>query len=145
MPGLREAPLIIYEEGATQAQHDEAHAILDALTTAYPGHPWAVRVYGNSAGGGFFIKHMGFDGNYGMNCNKKTSFYSASALKRDVIFMAGEFLERAGLARGRGEDDPIVRVEGVPDKYQPAEFRKGKNVQNVVIAEAQLRDTPHRE
>lgn len=111
--------MILYEEGATQAQHDEAHWILDALTVAYPGHPWAVRVYGDDKGGGFFIRHLDFPANYGMNCRHRTSTYSASSLKREVIKMAGEWLERANLARGRWNEDPIKRVEGVPEKYQP--------------------------
>lgn len=109
----------LFEEGATDAQRDEAHAILGALDTAYPGHPWAVRVYD----GGFFIRHLDFPANYGMNAKFKDSGYSASALKRDVILKAGEWLERANLKRGRSNGDTIGHVEGVPEKYQPLEAR----------------------
>lgn len=132
--------MILYEEGATQAQKDEAHAILDALTVAYPGHPWAVRVYGDSTGGGFFIRHLDFPSNFGMNCKKRTAFFSASALKREVILMAGEWLERANLKRGRWNEDSIKRVEGVPERFQPAEHRETKHAPNIVIAEAPLRE-----
>ena len=40
-------------------------------------------------------------------------------MKREIIMKAGEWLERAGLVRGRANGDEIQRVEGVPEKYQP--------------------------
>lgn len=133
--------MIIWEEGSTKAQQDEAHSILDALTTAYPGHPWGVKVYE----GGFFIRHLEFPANWGMNCRHKgTRFYSASAMKRDVIMMAGEWLERANLARGRYNDDPIKRVEGVPEKWQPPEYREHKYIEAVTIAPQQEERTDPR-
>lgn len=107
--------MILFSEGATKAQEAEADSILEALTIAYPGHPWAVRVYE----GGFFIRHLAFPSNWGMSCKYKKFGFSASALKREVIMKAGEWLERAGLARGRATDDEIVWVEGVPERYQP--------------------------
>ncbi len=106
--------MIIYSEGATKLQEDEATMILDALTVAYPGYPWGVRVYD----GGAFIRHLDFPSNWGMNVKLRKS-YSASQLKREVILMAGEWLERANLKRGRANDDEIGRVEGVPEKFQP--------------------------
>jgi len=128
---------IRYKEGETQAQIDEAKSILEALDTAYPGHPWGVRVYD----GGFFIRHLDFPSNWGMNC--RGTYASASLMKRDVIMRAGEWLERAGLPRGVGDgEQEIVKVEGVPDKWQPAEYRTQKFIENVVIAEAPLRETP---
>lgn len=114
--------MIIYSEGATLAQETEAQDILEALTIAYPGHPWGVRVYD----GGFFIRHLDFDGSWGMNCKHTTKAYSASALKRQVILMAGEWLERAGLARGRLDPEDNAegrRIEGVPEKDQPKEYK----------------------
>ena len=122
--------MIQYSEGATKNQEDEAKAILEALDTAYPNHPWGVRVYD----GGFFIRHLEFPANWGMNCKHTTRVYSASALKRQVILMAGEWLERAGLRRGRGEDEaPAYRVEGVPEKYQPGQFKPP--IETVVAAD----------
>lgn len=129
--------MIIQSEGGTKAQEAEAEMILDALTTAYPSHPWAVRVYD----GGFFIRHLDFPSNWGMNAKYKSFGYSASALKRDVIMKAGEFLERANLKRGRGEDAPIKFVEGVPDKYQPVEYQKEKNLEKAIaFADNSMRD-----
>lgn len=111
--------MILYEEGATQSQRDLAHLILDVLTVAYPGHPWAVRVYGDNSGGGFFIRHLDFPSNWGMNQPKAHLYGSSSEMQRDVIMRAGEWLERANLKRGPANGDEIVRVEGVPERYQP--------------------------
>lgn len=133
--------MILYSEGATKAQEDEANSILEALTTAYPNHPWAVRVYP----GGFFIQHLDYDGPYGMNCKYKNFGFSWSSMKREIIMMAGEWLERVGLARGVGDGEQVIkRVDGIKEKWQPAEFREEKHVKNVVIAEAPLREKPLR-
>lgn len=123
--------VFLWKEGATQAQEDEAQWILEALTTAYPNHPWAVRVYD----GGFFIYHLDFDKNWGINCNKKTWTFSASELKRRVILMAGEWLERANLRRGAGEDGQVIkRLEGVPERFQPEPLKPQINVEALIDA-----------
>lgn len=122
--------MIIHSEGGTKAQEAEAEMILGALTTAYPSHPWAVRVYD----GGFFIRHLDFPANWGMNAKYKNFGYSASALKRDIIMMAGEFLERANLKRGRGEDAPIKFLEGVPDRFQPVEHQQEQRMKKLIAA-----------
>lgn len=108
--------MIIYSEGATRSQEDEANMILDVLTRIYPGHPWGVRVYD----GGFFIRHLDFPANWGMNCKYRDFGHDAAVLKREVIMKAGEWLERANMKRGRCDpEQEIERVEGVPEKYQP--------------------------
>ena len=105
---------ILYKEGATQAQEDQAHQILEALDLAYPGHPWWVHVYD----GGFAIKNMAAEVPFGMRC--KGNHASASEMKRDIILKAGELLERMGFARGRYDiEQEIQRVEGIPEKFQP--------------------------
>lgn len=106
--------MILWQEGATKAQEDEAHGILEALTAAYPGYPWAVRVYD----GGFFIRHLGYPAGWGMNCKHPQFGYSASAMKRQIILMAGEWLERASLKRGRENGDEPQYVHGVPANQQ---------------------------
>ena len=111
--------MILWSEGANKNQEDEAEMILEALTVAYPGYPWAVRVYD----GGFFIRNLELPSNYGMNCRTSTKMYSASAIKREVIMMAGEFLERCRLRRGKANGDPLVHVEGVPDRFQPVQSK----------------------
>lgn len=134
---------IRWKEGETQAQIDEAQSILESLDLAYPGHPWGVRVYP----GGFFIRHLDLPYGWGMNCKKK--FASASEMKKEIIFMAGEFLERAGVPRTRWDDDnSIKRVEGIPEKFQPEPDPSRLPVPKVVFdtviatAEREMRDQP---
>lgn len=126
-------PVYLYAEGETQAQRDDAKAILGALDTAYPGHPWAVRVYT----GGFFIYNLDFPYNWGINCKKKHA--SASELKKDVIMNAGEWLERANLRRGMARSgEEIKRLEGVPERFQPEQRKKPIDVEAIVVAGKQV-------
>ena len=108
--------MILYSEGGDASKKSEADRILGILCAAYPGHPWAVRV----DQGIIFIRHLEFGNNgWGMNCKFDSVKHDVAVLKRQIIMLAGEFLERAGLVRGRANDDEIIRVEGVPEKYQP--------------------------
>lgn len=107
--------MILHSEGATKAQEDEAEGILQILTEVYPLYPWAVRVYD----GGFFIRNLDFPENFGMNCKYKNFGSSWSQMKKEIVMMAGEWLERANLKRGVNNGDEITRLEGIPEKYQP--------------------------
>jgi hypothetical protein len=107
--------MILYSEGGNKMQESEADQVLAILCAAYPGHPWAVRV----DQGVIFIRHLQFGSNWGMNVKFRNINHDAAVLKREIIRMAGEWLERAGLVRGRENGDEIVRVEGVPDRFQP--------------------------
>ncbi len=108
--------MIQYQEGMTDTQEAEAHQILEVLNVAYPNHPWYVRVYN----GGFFIRHMDFPATWGINYRSGKHSYSASALKKHIIIMGGEWLERAHLLRGMGDGEQTVkRLEGVPEREQP--------------------------
>jgi hypothetical protein len=124
--------MMLHTEGDTPALEREAEWIMfNVLAPAYPNHPWSVRAYPN----GFFIRHMDFPGNWGMNCPTPSKTYSASAYKKLVIMMAGEWLERAALARAAGDgEQEIVSVEGVPIKA--AQF------ENVVVNQDAPRDAP---
>ncbi len=106
---------LLYTEGSTEAQASEAEKVMSILCSTYPGHPWAVRV----DQGIIFIRHLQFPGNWGMNLRVREADFSASWLKKKIVMLAGEFLERAGLVRGRENGDEIVRVDGVPEKWQP--------------------------
>lgn len=129
---MEEQVTFLYREGATKSQEDEAKMILEALDFAYPGHPWGVRVYD----GGFFIRHLDFPKNWGMNC-KTNKIYSASSLKKQVIMMAGEWLERANVFRGKNLHGEVKgNVEGVPEKDQPI-----RTQEFVAVANTELRDT----
>lgn len=131
--------MILYNEGATQAQADEAEDILGVLTLAYPGHPWAVRVYD----GGFFIRHLAFPANYGMNCKAKNVTHDAAVMRREIIMMAGEWLERAGIARARFDaDQDVTRVEGVPDRLQPMQALPDDVTLVMPDGKTPLRETP---
>ena len=45
--------------------------------------------------------------------------HDAAVLKKKIISLAGEWLERAGMARGRFEEGSDKNhVEGVPEQYQ---------------------------
>ena len=108
--------MILWSEGATKAQENEANSVLEVLTTAYPGYPWGVRVYD----GGIFIRNLDFPANWGMNMKAKNVQHDAAVFKREIIMMAGEWLERANLRRGRNvNEDQIVKLEGAPDNHQP--------------------------
>ena len=138
---LRDLPGIVrYAKGATEAQYDEAKSILEALDTAYPGHPWSVEIKGDGLGGTVFIRHLAFQGgNWGMNLKhtkNDTAFYSSSAFKREVILKAGEWLERAGIPRKSYDiDSPLInKIEGTPE-------RKKLNME-IVMGGSDLRDTP---
>lgn len=107
--------MLIGVEGQTEAQALEATKIVFLLWEAYPGHPWHVRVYD----GGFFIRHMDFPKNWGMNVKFKSVCHDVAVMKREIIRNAGEWLERAGLPRKRYEEgQETTYVEGVPNKDQ---------------------------
>ena len=120
-------PIYLYAEGETKAMQDDARSILGSLDVAYPGHPWAVRVYD----GGFFIYNLDFPYNWGMNCKKK--YATASELKRDVIMNAGEWLERANLRRGaHRHGEQVARLEGIPERFQPVQEQKPIDIHALV-------------
>ena len=125
--------MIIQTEGSTEAQASDAEKVMHILTTCYPGHPWAVRVHE----GIIFIRHLHFGTNWGMNIRTKEVDHDAAVMKRVIVRLAGEWLERAGLARGRFDADaPVTAVEGVP---KPKESDA-----NIEISDSKenLRDAP---
>lgn len=132
---------ILYQEGATKWMSDMANDILVLLDTVYPGHPWSVRVYGDSTGGGYHIQHLEFEGqNFGMNQPKAHLFSSASELRNDVLRKGGELLERCNLARKAYAGDPIKKMEGVPDKFQPPAYKAEIEAKNKAAVEEVIRE-----
>lgn len=107
--------MILYSEGDTKAEEADSQKVLEILCEVYPGHPWATRV----SGGIVFIKHLELGNNWGMVRKFSELKHDATTFKKEIIMAAGEFLERANLVRGRANGDAIIRVEGLPDKYQP--------------------------
>lgn len=94
---------------------DTATQVLLDLCTAYPSYNWHVV----EQDGLLVIKELGLSalfGPYGMALrNYKT--YSAAQLKHDVIMMAGEFLERAGLPRSL-YDGEVPELEGADKRFR---------------------------
>lgn len=130
--------MLLYSEGRTDAQQDEADKILALLTTCYPGHPWAVRI----DLGFIYIRHLAYgdksrdDNGWGMNILTNEVDHDWAVMKRKVVMAAGEWLERAGLARGRHDaDQKVDHVEGVPQKKTLQDF-------SVEMAEPELREAP---
>ena len=95
-------------EGETGADDTIAANVANALIEAYPGHPWHV----SAKQGVVIIKHMRISGRQGMIRHQR-SIYSASDLKKVAVMYGGEFLERAGLARGPDSGDAVTKVDGV--------------------------------
>ena len=107
-------------DGMTKAQEDEAKSVLDLLDVAYPGHPWSVRVMP----GLIFIRHLEFGPSWGMNLKTSEVDHDAAVLRRKVVYLAGEWLERAELKRSRAEEGVgIDWVEGVPLRDQPPQSK----------------------
>lgn len=107
--------MMIYSEGDSKLEEADADKVLQILCEVYPGHPWATLV----RGGVVFIKHLELGSNWGMVRKYKDMTHDSAVFRREIIMAAGEFLERAGLVRGRANGDDIVRVEGIPEKDQP--------------------------
>jgi hypothetical protein len=110
--------VLIYTEGQTDAQEDEAKDLINLLSIAYPGHPWAVRV-----GDGFiFVRYLDeiweskCRGPVGYKVNAEKSF-SASDLKKAVVTAGGQLLEMMYLKRGRSNGDEPETIDGIPDRF----------------------------
>ena len=102
--------------GETESQEKEAKQILALLWMMYPNHPWYVHVYQ----GGYYIKYMGFAYPYVMNTKFEDVCHDATTLKHDILIKAGEWLERAGLARSAGEAEAeVTHLEGAAPNKQP--------------------------
>lgn len=132
--------MMLYSEGKSDAQQHDANRILELLTTCYPGHPWAVRI----DHGIIFIRHLGYgdksrdEPGWGMNLKTREVDHDWAVLKKKIVMGAGEWLERAGLARGRYDaDQHVEHVDGVPQR---------KSLDDVVLEYAtpagELRDAP---
>lgn len=94
---------------------DDAKAaeVAQILCEAYPSHPWHVRI----GSGAIIIKHMKMSNKWGFVRDYSRVTFDAKVLKQSIVMAAGEFLERAGLARGAATESQKVQVvEGIPQK-----------------------------
>lgn len=94
---------------------DMAKQMVRDLTRAYPGHPWFVVI----RGGVVQIKDMDMPPQWGMCLHYSDIKADAADRTRQVVRAAGEFLERAHIARGKrdAEQGAVTAVEGIPKKY----------------------------
>lgn len=96
---------------------DDAKAaeIARILVEAYPGHPWHVRV----GKGVIVIKHLKMSNSWGMCKHYDRVTFDAGVLRKEIVFAAGEFLERARLRRGKADEFlKVGKVDGIPDKHR---------------------------
>ena len=98
-------------EADQAAMEAVANGVARELCVAYPGHPWHVAI----ADGCLIIKHLRMSPKWGMKRDLRT-VHSSDDLKTSAVRHAGEWLERANLARGTDQGEPIEHVEGIPDK-----------------------------
>lgn len=128
--------MILYTEGRTDAQASESEKVMHLLCAAYPGHPWAVRV----DDGIIFIRHLAFGTNWGMNLKTKEADHDIAVMNKKIVTLAGEWLERAGMRRGRYDaDQEITHVEGLPQHQQPHQPLP-ENFK--IVTDSQMRETP---
>lgn len=100
----------------------KAQLLGDTLAKVYPGYQWLVRAHANR---GYFViqcaeinASLATTQPWGMllHVNKMDD---AGLLKKKIVRMGGELLERAGLVRGRSTGDRPKQVDGVPQHQQP--------------------------
>lgn len=84
-------------------EHDRddplAMRMLRDLCAAYPGHAWFVVI----RGGIIHIKDMDMHPDWGMALHYSKVTNDAADMKRQVLFAAGEFIERARKKNGKVE------------------------------------------
>lgn len=101
---------IIPAEYGTLKDLDIVKQTIEILDDVYPGHYWAVKC----EGGILHIKNLSFDSRWGIARRLGEMEYDAMIFRREVVRAAGEYLERAGLARQRWNGDAIKWLDGVP-------------------------------
>ena len=82
---------------------------INTLDTYYPGWGWTVMVRG-----GVLMIRLPLSQKWGMNTRITEFDHDATRFKRRIIMAAGEFLERAAVARA-AKRAQIRHVEGIPD------------------------------
>lgn len=99
----------------TEHDRDEglARDCLTLLCHAYPGHEWWVEI----KGGCIVIKHLGLSHVAAMTLHYKKVLIDPETLRKAVVWSGGEFLERAGLARGKKSGQIVTEIEGVKPKH----------------------------
>lgn len=106
--------VIVGIDAENPADETMAKGMLADLVQAYPGHAWFVAI----KGGVVHVKDLDLNDKWGMCLHYSQVKGDANERKRDVLRAAGEFLERANVARGAKQAGQHVRsIEGVPDRW----------------------------
>jgi hypothetical protein len=95
----------------TESERTIAKNSLEALVRAYPGYSWFVEV----RDGLLMIRNYAVDwrGRYCMVRKLGEVQHDYGALVREVVFAAGEYLERANLRRGHARENEVAqKLEG---------------------------------
>jgi hypothetical protein len=100
-----------------------AGLIGNTLADVYPGYQWWVRA---DARAGYFIIQCS-EINASLNTNQPWGMVMHVAkiadhglLRKKIVRMGGELLERASLIRGKSrEHQEVTRMDGVPESMQP--------------------------
>ena len=108
MSDIQKVEVTSFDDESVEMEH-KAKEIAQALTTAYPNHPWAI---GWAPGMTLVVKHLGGDARWGYTIDAAKSF-SASDLKKSAVTAGGELLERMGMARGAWNGEEFaMKYEG---------------------------------
>ena len=105
-------------ESADASNLPKCKEIGEYICAAYPGYSWHIRI----DGGCLIIKNMSISETAAMVRHYSTTIaQDATRLKHDVVMAAGEFLEAASLARGRGQGGIAKKLEGLSkgEKFRP--------------------------
>jgi hypothetical protein len=99
-----------------------AGLIGNTLAEVYPNYQWWVRA--DTRAGYFVIQCANI--NAALNTNEPwgmvmhvSKIADHGLLRKKIIRMGGELLERAGMVRGTYRGDPVTHLDGVPDRMQP--------------------------
>lgn len=101
---------LIYCYGDNKLADAMAKDSAELLTKYYPNHSWWVEC----KQGVLIIKHLeasGMRGLIGMVKRVDSLAHDAKVRHREIVMMAGELLERAGLRRGANVGDPVVGLD----------------------------------
>ena len=100
-----------------------AGTIGNTLAAVYPGYQWWVRA---DARAGYFVIQCS-EINASLNTNQPwgmvmhvSKIDDHGLLRKKIVRMGGELLERASLIRGKSrENQQIKRLDGIPEEMQP--------------------------
>lgn len=104
-------------DSGTAAECTIAKNSLEALVQAYPGYSWFVEV----RDGLVMIKNFAVDwrGRYVMVRRLGQVQHDYGRLVREIVFAAGEYLERANLRRGAAREFEVAKKLEGAEKFVP--------------------------